>query len=67
MSRSRAFNRSNRFVAKKRRRVLRSIAPSFEDKFRPNGKESFEEPQSLRFKAWEEAAMLDLSDPELMT
>ena len=34
MSRSRAFNRSTRFNAKRRRKTLRSVLPGFQDDLR---------------------------------
>ena len=61
MSRSRAFNRSHRITAKKRRMALRSCVHGLKEESR----KSFDHTQALRDKASHKDILVDLIEPEV--
>ncbi len=63
MSRSRAFNRSTRFNAKRRRRTLRSALPGLQDVSRKD-QEPIDHSQALIQKVTHREALAELIDPE---
>ncbi len=65
MSRSRAFNRSSRLTAKRRRRVLRSVVPGFEGDSRKVDK-PIDHSQDLLQKANEKEALAELIEPQMI-
>ena len=61
MSRSRAFNRSSRLNAKRRRKALRSVLPGLEDDFSKNNN-PIDHSQELIQKVSHREALTDLID-----
>ena len=63
MARTRAVNRSNRWIAKKRRKALRSSIPGFGEEFSsPN--EPLDSVKQLKEKDCFNAGLIDLLEPE---
>ena len=62
MSRSRAFNRSSRLNAKRRRRALRSVVPGLQDDFRKY-QNPIDHSQELIQKVTHREALTELIDP----
>ncbi len=61
MKRSRAFNRFNRFTAKRRRNALRSDIPCMSEEF-SKVSEPIDQSQGLREKALQKEALSDFLD-----
>ncbi len=61
MTRSRAFNRFNRFVAKRRRTTLRTAVPSLSEDFSRLSEDSLHV-KELRKQAWQDENLLDFSE-----
>ena len=66
MSRSRAFNRSSRFNAKKRRKSLRSVLPGLQNDSL-KGQEPIDHSQELIQKLTHREALSELIDPSPIT
>ncbi len=66
MARSRAFNRFNRFTAKRRRKALRSEVLSVRDEI-GKGDELIDHSQELRQQEFQREALMDFIEPELGT
>ncbi|HGY5534811.1 MAG TPA: hypothetical protein ACN46U_04615 [Prochlorococcus sp.] len=62
MTRSRAFNRSHRFTAKKRRHALRAAIPDL-NLGTNQARKSVDHSQELRQQAWQKDLMLELIEP----
>ena len=63
MSSSRAFNRSNRLNAKRRRQALRSVLPGLQDDSRRLEK-SIDKSQELLHKATQREVLIDLIESQ---
>ncbi len=63
MSRSRALNRSNRAIAKRRRRTLRSVVPSLQNEM-SNQPKPIDHSQDMQKKALAKETLLELIDPQ---
>ena len=61
MSRSRSVNRLNRFVAKRRRRDLRSVVPYLQNRFH-RFMQPFDHSHKLKEREFVKETMLDLLD-----
>ena len=65
MSRSRAFNRTSRFIAKRRRRILRAELPGSKDVSRKVD-QLVDHSQELIRKATEREALEELTEPQII-
>ncbi len=63
MSRSRAVNRSNRFIAKRRRRALRSVVPGLREDLSQEIK-SIDHSEQLQKKLSDKEVLLELLEPD---